>query len=134
VSISTALATFSTRLSVSYTTRTGRAAIETTSATLPVATIFSTADRLAAEQDYDYPSRTRSVVVELKLDATETTYPAALETGLAAILALVAPDSDGDWLDGAALFMRETGAQFFHPDAGSNIAAIQVSIEIDYLP
>jgi hypothetical protein len=97
-----------------------------------VATIFSTADRLAADQDYDYPARTRSVVVELKLDATEPTYPAAMESGLSAILALVVPDNDGDWLDGAALFMRETGVQFFHPDAGSNLAAVQVSIDIDY--
>jgi len=129
--ITSAIAALATALGAVATVRTGRAALETTSATLPVITLVSLNDGRAGDQDYDTWTYTRRAMIEYKIAATAT-YPTTLDTALKAIRALLVPASTGLWLGGHARDLRETAVSFFHPEPNGTDAALQISIEIDY--
>jgi len=130
--ITSAMTALATALGAVATVRTGRTALETTSAPLPVITIASLTDARAAEQNYDAWTYTRSAVIEYKL-AAAATYPAAMDAALKAIRAvLVQSSTTGQWLGGHALAVRETAVTFLHPEPNGTDAAVQVSIDIDY--
>ena len=132
MSISSAIAELAARLGTVASVRIGRAALETTSAQLPVITLWSTRDQMAADLVYDWPNHTRTLVVEYKGDGAAADYHEGLDSALASMRALLVPDADGEWLGGAALSVRRQGATFFHPGNGSEVAAVQLTIEIDY--
>jgi len=125
------MAALATALGAVATVRIGRAALETTSAALPVITLASVGDGRASEQDYDTWTYTRRAIIEYKL-AAAATYPATMDTALQAIRALLVPAATGLWLGGHARDLRETAANFFHPEPNGTDAALQISIEIDY--
>lgn len=129
-----ALADLAAKLATVAPVRTGRAALETTSATLPVITLWSTDDRPADDQGYGYAMQyTRSVTMECKLTAT-TAYHDALDTVLTAIRqALRADLHGGSPLSGYATVLRQNAARFFAPADGSEIAVVQVTLDFDYL-
>ena len=129
--ITLAIAALATALGAVATVRTGRAALETTSATLPVITLVSLSDGRATDQDYDAWTYTRRAVIEYKVAATAT-YPTTLDTALQAIRAVLVPAIDGTWLGGYALALRDAGVTFLHPEPNGTDAALQISIEIDY--
>jgi hypothetical protein len=130
--ITSAFTALATALGAVATVRTGRPALETTSATLPAITLVSLNDARATEQNYDAWTYTRSAVIEYKL-AAAATYPAAMDTALKNIRAvLVQSAGTGQWLGGHALAVRETAVTFLHPEPHGTDAALQVSIEIDY--
>ena len=114
--------------------RTGRAALETTSATLPVITLWSTSDVPATDQGYAAPAYTRTVLLEYKA-AASATYDADLDAVLRRIRLAIKPPIGGPPLD-HALAIRETAVRFFAPDLTQNsgdIAVMQITLEIDYL-
>lgn len=129
-----ALADLATKLAVVASVRTGRAALETTSADLPVITIWSTDDRPAEDQGYGYAVQfTRSVTIECKQAATSA-YHDALDTTLTAIRRVLRDDlMSGSPLSGYATALRQNAARFFAPAEGSGIAVVQVTLEFDYL-
>ena len=129
--ITAAMTALATALGAVATVRTGRAALETTSATLPVITLVSLNDGRAGDQDYDTWTYTRRAVIEYKV-AAATTYPATMDTALKAIRALLVPAATGAWLGGHARDVRETGVTFYHPEPHGTDAALQISIDIDY--
>jgi hypothetical protein len=129
--ITSALAALATALGAVATVRTGRAALETTSATLPVITLVSLNDGRASDQDYDTWTYTRRAVIEYKV-AAAAAYPATLDAALQAIRALLVPAATGAWLGGHARDLRDTGVTFLHPEPHGTDAALQISIEIDY--
>lgn len=129
--ITSAMTALATALGAVATVRTGRSALETTSATLPVITIVSISDGRATEQDYDAWTYTRRAVIEYKVAATAN-YQTALDTALQAIRAVLVPAVDGTWLGGYAFALRDAGVTFLHPEPNGSDAALQVSIEIDY--
>lgn len=134
MSAKAAIAALKTQLATVYTTLTGRAALETTSATLPVITIYSTGDARAAEQDYDDLTFTRRLTVEVKI-AADATYDDTLDDALAALRAVIQPDvADGEWWGGNALRVQETNASFFAPPPHGNEAVLQMTLEFDYRP
>lgn len=129
-----ALAVLATKLKTVAAVRTGRAALETTSAELPVITIWSTDDRPAADQGYGYAVQfTRAVTIECKLAATSA-YHDALDTILTAVRRALREDlMSGSPLSGYATALRQNAARFFAPADGSDIAVVQVTLEFDYL-
>lgn len=129
-----ALADLATKLKPVAAVRTGRAALETTSAELPVITIWSTEDRQAADQGYGYALQfTRAVTIECKLAATSA-YHDALDTILTAVRRALREDlMSGSPLSGYATALRQNAARFFAPADGSDIAVVQVTLEFDYL-
>jgi hypothetical protein len=129
--VTSAMTALATTLGTVATVRTGRPALETTSATLPIITLVSISDGRASEQDYDTWTNTRRAVIEYKVAATAT-YPTTLDTALKAIRALLVPASTGLWLGGHARDLRETGVNFLHPEPNGTDAALQISIELDY--
>jgi len=134
MSAKAAIAALKVQLATVYTTRTGRAALETTTATLPVITIYSTGDARAADQDYSDLTFTRRLTVETKIAATST-YDDTLDDALAAIRAVIQPDTlTGEWWGGNALRVEETSAAFFAPAPNSNEAVLQITLEFDYRP
>jgi hypothetical protein len=134
MSAKAAIAALKVQLATVYTTRTGRAALETTTATLPVITIYSTGDARAADQDYSDLTFTRRLTVETKIAATST-YDDTLDDALAAIRAVIQPDAlTGAWWGGNALRVEETSAAFFAPAPNSNEAVLQITLEFDYRP
>lgn len=128
-----ALEDLATQLATVAPVRTGRAALETTSAALPIITIWSTDDRPMEEPDYGYPLEfTRTATIECKIAATAT-YHAALDTTLTAIRQVLRTEIlSGAPLGGYATALRQTGARFFAPAEGSEIAVLQVAIEFDW--
>jgi hypothetical protein len=129
-----AIAALKAQLATVYTTRTGRTALETTSATLPVITLYSTGDTSAADQDYSDLTFTRRLTIEAKIAATAT-YDSTLDDALAAIRAVINPDAlTGEWWGGNALRVQETNAAFFAPAPNSNEAVLQINLEFDYRP
>lgn len=124
-----------TKLGTVGTVRTGRSALETTSADLPVMTVRSLGDAPAAKQIYDDRSYTRRVGIEAVLDVSTTAaYHEALDDRLSAIRAVIIPDvTTAYWLGGYALDVRETGATMLHPADNSGLAVVQVTLEFDYL-
>jgi hypothetical protein len=130
--ITAAMAALKTALETVAAVRVGRAALETTSATLPIITVVSLNDGLAPDQDYDDPTYTRRAIVEYKLAATAT-YPAAMDTALQAIRAVLVQSAvNGQWLGGHAVNLRAGGVAFRDPEPNGADAAFQVNIEIDY--
>lgn len=129
-----ALAALATKLRPVAAVRTGRAALETTSAELPVITIWSTDDRPAEDQGYGYALQfTRAVTIECKLAATSA-YHDALDTILTAVRRALREDlMSGSPLSGYATALRQNAARFFAPADGSDIAVVQVTLEFDYL-
>lgn len=129
-----ALVDLATKLQTVAAVRTGRAALETTSADLPVITIWSIEDRPANDQGYGYALQfTRAVTIECKLAATSA-YHDALDTILTAVRrALRADLMSGSPLAGYATALRQNAARFFAPADGSDIAVVQVTLEFDYL-
>jgi hypothetical protein len=125
------MAALATALGTVATVRTGRAALETTSATLPIITLVSLSDARASEQDYDTWTYTRRAAIEYKL-AAAAAYPATMDTALKAIRALLVPAATGLWLGGHARDVREAGVTFYHPEPHGTDAALQISIDIDY--
>ncbi len=134
MSAKAALAALKAQLTTIYPTQTGRAALETTSATLPVLTLYSTGDGFASEQDYSDQTFTRRVTLELKVAATAL-YDETLDDALAALRAVIQPDAvTGAWWGGQALRVQETSAAFFAPAPNSNEAVLQMTLEFDYRP
>ncbi len=134
MSAKAAIAALKVQLATVYTPLTGRAALETTSATLPVITIYSTGDSRAADQDYSDLTFTRRVTIEAKVTATAT-YDSTLDDALAAIRAVIDQDAlTGAWWGGNALRVQETSASFFAPAPNSNEAVLQINLEFDYRP
>lgn len=131
MSISAALERLATRLDA----RIGRAGLQTTNAEdFPARTVTTTADVQSASAEYDvYPVYTRTVAIESKVDAPDDDYQNAMDAEMIAIRAILAAEADSDApLNGNALAVRDRGAQYFHPGAGSNMAAVQITAEIDY--
>lgn len=131
---SLAMAALATALTAVAPVRTGRAALETTSATLPVITLWSTSDEPAAEQGYGAATQyTRTVVIEAKVFPTAA-YHDALDTVLTGIRRALKPDLlNPDLLGGYATALRQTGARFFAPADNGAVALLQLTLEIDYL-
>ena len=129
-----ALADLAAKLAVVAPVRAGRAALETTSADLPVITIWSTEDRPMEDPDYGYPVEfTRAATIECKIAATAT-YHIALDTKLTEIRQVLRTEIlSGAPLGGYATAIRQNGARFFAPAEGSEIAVLQVVIELDWL-
>jgi len=129
-----ALADLATSLTAVAPVLTGRAALETTSADLPIITLWSTDDRPMEDPDYGYPVEfTRTATIECKIAATAT-YHAVLDTTLTAIRQVLKTEIlSGAPLGGYATALRQNGARFFAPAEGSEIAVLQVAIELDWL-
>lgn len=115
--------------------RTGLAALETTSADLPVITLFSTGETVSGEQEYGVDvTYTRALTIEYKTTASAD-YDDDLEGVLSAIRATL-KSPDGDPVIPHALNVRDTGARFFAPDlsrGGSSMAVLQMTLEIEYV-
>jgi hypothetical protein len=129
-----AMADLAAKLAAVAPVRMGRAALETTSAGLPVITIWSTPDRPSDDQGYGRNRQyTRAVTIEMKVAATDT-YDAVLDNALSAIRqSLTTELRDGSPLSGYATAIREGTATFFAPGDNGETAAIQVTLEFDYL-
>lgn len=114
--------------------KTGRAALETTSATLPVMTLWSTGERLADAQGYSVPAYTRSLTVEYKAVAG-TAYDDDLDAVLRQVRLALKPAIGAPPM-AHALALRETAVRFFAPDlsqGGGSIAVLQITFDLDYL-
>lgn len=114
--------------------RTGRDALETTSATLPVIVLWSTGDTTNNQSGFTSPDHTRAITLEYKVKASAA-HDDDLDTALSAIRSALAPSSALAALPHATA-LRETSARFFAPDlsqGGSDIAVLQINLEIDYL-
>lgn len=134
MSAKAAIAALKVQLATVYTTLTGRDALATTSATLPVLTVYSTGDSRAADQDYDNLTFTRRLVIEAKITAS-TTYDVVLDDTLAAIRAVIKPDTGtGAWWGGHALRVQETNTTFVAPEPNGDVAILQINLEFDYRP
>lgn len=129
--ITTILADLATQLSAIAPVRVGQAALETTSAALPVIALWSTTDQPLAEQSYRTPAYTRTVVIEAQIAATAT-FGDALDTMLSAVRRVMQPQI-GQAASAKALAIREQNARFFLPAVDSKIAIVQITLEIDYL-
>ena len=134
MSAKAAIAALKIQLATVATVLAGRPALETTSATLPVITVYSTGDSRASDQDYDDLTFTRRLTLETKVAATAT-YDDTLDDILALIRAAIQPDAlTGEWWGGNALRVEETNAAFFAPAPNSNEAVLQITLEFDYRP
>jgi hypothetical protein len=134
MSAKAAIAALKVQLATVATVLAGRPALETTSATLPVITVYSTGDSRAAIQDYDDLTFTRRLTLETKV-AASATYDDTLDDILALIRAAIQPDAlTGEWWGGNALRVQETNAAFFAPAPNSNEAVLQITLEFDYRP
>jgi hypothetical protein len=115
--------------------KTGRAALETTSATLPVITIWDISESPAQAQGFATPQYTRQVTAEYKATASAA-YDADMDDVLHRIRAALKPTL-GEPVLTHATAIRETAVRFYAPatnEAGaSSIASLQISFEIDYL-
>jgi hypothetical protein len=130
--ITSALQALATLLKPIAPVRTGRAALETTSADLPVITLTSLSDTRSSEQTYDAGwSYTRRAIIEYRLTALDD-YPDAMDSAAQAIRAALVPDAVGQWLDNHADSLRETAVTFLHPEPHGTDAALQIIIDIDY--
>ncbi len=129
-----AITALALKLSAVASVRVGRAALETTSATMPVITLWSTQDQPAADQGYGYAMQfTRTVMLEYKSSAADG-FNEDLDAALSAIrLALKNELMDGSPLSGYAIALRQNGANFFAPADNGDIAIVQMTLEFDYL-
>lgn len=129
--ITAILADLATQLSAIAPVRMGQSALETTSAALPVITLWSTADQPVTDQVYCVPAYTRTAVIEAKVAATAA-FGDALDTVLSAVRRVLQPQI-GQTASAKALEIRELNAQFYLPTVDSKIAVVQITLEIDYL-
>lgn len=124
-----------TLLSAIAPVRIGRAALETTSADLPVITLANTAETVSQDQEYgDDVICLRTVTAEYKVIASSS-YDDDLSDVLSAVRAKM-KSSDGNPVIPHALSIKNTGARFIAPDfsrGGSAIAELQIVFEIEYL-
>lgn len=128
---SLALADLASKLAGVGEVRTGLAVLETTSADLPVVSIWSTEDRPSAEQNYCAPAYTRAFTVEVKLLADDA-FGDAMDSVLTAIRTALKPVIGQSPLS-SALALRETSARFYAPADNGNVAVVTVQYELDYL-
>lgn len=133
--IALARAELAARLESIAPVRTGLAALETTSAILPVFVIWDVRDSPSTQQEYAAPQFTRQMVVEYKAIAAAD-YDAAMDTALHTLRAALKPNI-GEPALAHATAIRETAVQFFAPaiteTGASSIASLQITFEIDYL-
>lgn len=113
---------------------TGRSALETTSAALPVIVVRSLGDSAGTDQVYDDPdSYTRRVGIEYLVDVSAiSAYHETLDDALQAMRAVIIPETNGTWLGGYAVMLRQTGAFFVHPADNGGVAILQITLEFDY--
>lgn len=115
--------------------RTGLAALETTSATLPSIVLWSTGEAQPVERNGFASTHTRSLTLEYKIVATAD-YETDLDSALRAIRTALIPSMGAPPL-ASAIDLRETGVRFFHPaiseQGASRIAVLQMSFDLDYL-
>ncbi len=111
--------------------RTGRAALETTSADLPVIVLWSTDDRPTEQTNASIAEHTRALSLEYKSAATDA-YDDDLDTVLHNIRSAVRNGVGTPALAHATGF-AETSARFFAPSDGSSIAVLQITFDITYL-
>ena len=129
---SLAIADLASKLAGVATVRVGLAATETTSATMPVITIWSTNDAPVDANQGRGHEYTRTVVLEYK--AADEKFGDGLDTALTAIRnALKTELVSSISLSGYANQLRQTGARFFAPADNSDTAIVQVTLEFDYL-
>lgn len=130
-----AIRNLATKLATVGTVRTGRAALETTSAELPIITLRSLGDTPATDQVYDDWTHTRRVGIEYLMDVSAVAaFHESMDDALLAIRAVIIPDATtGVWLGGYALMVRHTGAQFLYPADNGGVAVVQITLEFDYL-
>ena len=126
-----AIADLANKLAVVGEVRVGRAALETTTAVLPVVSIWSTEDRPAADQSYCAPAYTRALTVEVKIKA-DAAFGDALDGVLTALRAALKPVIGQPPLQGA-LALREIAARFYAPADNGDVAVVTVQFELDYL-
>ena len=129
---SLAITDLAKKLATVATVRVGLAATETTSAALPVITIWSTNDAPVDANQGRGHEYTRTVVLEYK--AADEKFGDGLDTALTAIRnALKTELVSSISLSGYANQLRQTGARFFAPADNSDTAIVQVTLEFDYL-
>lgn len=129
---SLAIADLATKLSAVAPVRTGLTATETTSATLPVITVFSTNDAPVNGVQGRGHEYTRTLVIEYK--AAASSFGDGLDTALNLIRKALRLDlATSISLGGYANQLRQTGARFFITENNSDTAIIQVTLEFDYL-
>lgn len=123
-----------TKLGAVGAVRAGRAALETTSADLPIITVRSLSDQPANDQTYDDRAYTRRVGIEALINVSDTNaYHEALDDRLQTIRAAIIPDAvTGLWLGGYALMVRESGVTIQHPADNGGVAVLQLVFEFDY--
>lgn len=115
--------------------RSERAALETTSAPLPVLTVFSQNDGPSPNEDGKNQSRyrfRRQLVAELKI-AMSDDYETQLESYLSAMRASLFVMQREFPLSGHALDVASGEARFLIPEPESRTASLQLSIYFDYL-
>ncbi|HNL78618.1 MAG TPA: hypothetical protein PKL33_14370 [Accumulibacter sp.] len=130
--VTKALADLKTKLGVIAPVRTGRAALETSSAALPVIVVWSTQDQPTGESGFNSIGYTRTVVIEIKVDAAGE-FTDTLDTALSAFRAAIQSVIPGQASLSGAVAVRETGARFYVPESGSGTAISQITLEIDYI-
>lgn len=111
--------------------RMGRAALETTSAPLPVITLWSTGDTPTDLTSGSVAEYTRTLTLEYKTTASED-YDDALDDALSDLRAALFIGIGATPLDHATR-IQETSARFFAPADGSAIAVLQLTLELTYL-
>ena len=111
------------QLETLYPTKIGRDALQTTSDSLPVITVWSQSDWQNESRRY-----TREVMIEVKIIATDT-YHEDLDDALEDIRELL------KWspqvLGGYAVELRQKPARFFAPE--DTVAVLQFPFEFDYI-
>lgn len=129
-----AIANLAEKLRAIAPVRIGRPALETTSATyLPVITIWSVSDSVAADQGYGSAMLyTRSIILEVTVTANNL-YHETLDEVLAAIRAAIAQKVGQQVLGGYATALRQSDVRFFAPETNGSAALLQLTIEFDYL-
>ncbi len=111
--------------------RTGRAALETTSADLPVITLWSTGDTPTNQTAAHLAEQTRALVLEYKAPATDA-YDDDLDNALHAIRASLRRQIGIPSLPHAT-DLQETSVRFFAPADGSGSAVLQINFNVNYL-
>lgn len=116
--------------------RTGRNALETTSAPLPVIVLWSNEDRPVEQQEQGYMASAYTRPINLEYQCTASAaYDDDLDAVLRSVRLALKPRIGGSPLP-HAVAVRETGARFPAPalsQGGSVIAVLQINLEIDYL-
>lgn len=129
--IKTARAELAALLTPIAPVRMGRAALETTSAELPVITLWSTGDTPTDQTAAGLAEYARALTLEYKITAADD-YDDDLDDALHAIRAALRRRIGIPSLPHAT-DLQETSARFFAPADGSNIAVLQITFNLTYL-